>query len=114
VAEELGIHPRIGPLLVADWAPSQAEGDKILFIFDGGHMDSLLTDQVVLPADELSEWRFHSEADLENALIPRLARRVVAALEAKHRTRTTTWSTESTPWADGRPASTSPRSPNRG
>lgn len=89
VAEELGIHPRIGPLLVADWAPSQAEGDKILFIFDGGQMASPLTDQVVLPADELSEWRFHSEADLENALIPRLARRVLAALEAKRRTRTT-------------------------
>ncbi|HEX2177419.1 MAG TPA: NUDIX hydrolase [Nocardioidaceae bacterium] len=89
VAEELGIQPGIGPLLVADWAPSQAEGDKILFIFDGGEMDSQLTDQVVLPAEELSEWRFHSEADLESALIPRLARRLIAALEAKRGTRTT-------------------------
>lgn len=47
VAEELGIHPEIGRLLVADWAPAEAEGDKILFLFDGG----------VLARDELDAIR---------------------------------------------------------
>lgn len=36
VKEELGITPPIGRLLVADWAPHPAEGDKLLFVFDGG------------------------------------------------------------------------------
>ena len=49
----------IGPLLVADWAPSEAEGDKILFSFDGGLIDSQVEEHVALPADELSDWRFH-------------------------------------------------------
>ena len=88
VAEELGIRPKIGQLLVADWAPSEAEGDKILFIFDGGLIDSQVEEQVVLPADELSDWRFHDEADLNAVLIPRLARRVTAALTAKQDTST--------------------------
>ena len=83
VAEELGIRPKIGQLLVADWAPSEAEGDKILFIFDGGLIDTQVEEQVVLPADELSDWRFHDEAGLTAVLIPRLARRVTAALTAK-------------------------------
>ena len=36
VLEELGIEVPIGRLLVVDWAPHPNEGDKILFIFDGG------------------------------------------------------------------------------
>src|SRR5438270_14050650 len=36
VREELGIGAAVGPLLVADWAPQPDEGDKLLFIFDGG------------------------------------------------------------------------------
>jgi NUDIX domain len=35
-AEELGLHRKPGRLLVIDWAPHPAEGDKLLFIFDGG------------------------------------------------------------------------------
>jgi 8-oxo-dGTP diphosphatase len=89
VAEELGIRPGIGQLLVADWAPSQAEGDKILFVFDGGDMAPDVAEAVVLPEDELSDWRFHEEGDLEAALVPRLARRVVAALDARRNSSTT-------------------------
>jgi 8-oxo-dGTP diphosphatase len=36
LAEELGLHRKPGRLLVIDWAPHPAEGDKLLFIFDGG------------------------------------------------------------------------------
>jgi ADP-ribose pyrophosphatase YjhB (NUDIX family) len=38
--EELGISPTIGRLLVVDWAPNQTEGDKLLFVFDGGVLSS--------------------------------------------------------------------------
>ncbi|MBC3843624.1 NUDIX hydrolase [Streptacidiphilus sp. 4-A2] len=52
VKEEIGISPPIGRLLVADWAPHPTEGDKLLFVFDGG----------ILPAHERhrsswTEWR---------------------------------------------------------
>jgi ADP-ribose pyrophosphatase YjhB (NUDIX family) len=40
VREELGIAPRLGALLVVDWAPAEHEGDKLLFIFDGGTLDA--------------------------------------------------------------------------
>lgn len=57
IKEELGIDRPVHSLLVADWAPSEREGDKLLFIFDG-------------------------------ALIPRLARRVRAAVQAQQASRT--------------------------
>jgi ADP-ribose pyrophosphatase YjhB (NUDIX family) len=38
VSEKLGIKPPIGRLLAADWAPHPDEGDKILFVFDGGQL----------------------------------------------------------------------------
>ncbi len=89
VLEELGLQLSIGTLLVADWAPSDSEGDKILFVFNGGDITSAKTDQIALPPDELSTWSFHETSSLEAALIPRLARRVLAALDAKQSGRTT-------------------------
>lgn len=38
--EELGITPAIGDLLVIDWAPHPDEGDKLLFVYDGGVLRS--------------------------------------------------------------------------
>lgn len=38
VREELGIEPSIGRLLVVDWAPNPGEGDKVLYLFDGGRL----------------------------------------------------------------------------
>jgi 8-oxo-dGTP diphosphatase len=83
VAEELGIRPGIGRLLIADWAPSEAEGDKILFVFDGGELGTDQVDQIILPTKELSDWSFHDEDRLTTVLIPRLARRVAEAVDAK-------------------------------
>lgn len=84
VAEELGIHPKIGRLLVADWAPNEAEGDKVLFLFDGG---TLATDQLnaIRPdPSELVGYHFHDIAQIHDLTIPRLARRLVHA-HAAHR-----------------------------
>ena len=40
VREELSIEPAIGVMLVVDWAPAEREGDKLLFLFDGGILPS--------------------------------------------------------------------------
>src|SRR5215218_906073 len=84
VAEELGIKPPIGDLLVTDWAPHPTDGDKILFVFDGGRLADTDLARVQLDADEISEYAFHAVDQLAAALIPRLARRVAAATEARN------------------------------
>ncbi|MGK5642754.1 NUDIX domain-containing protein [Streptomyces sp. URMC 126] len=86
VAEELGICPPVGPLLVVDWAPNPAEGDKVLFVFDGGVLGRRHR-EAVRPADgEVLEARFHSREAIDDLLIPRLARRVHQAIAAHHAT----------------------------
>ena len=82
VREELAIEPPIGPLLVVDWAPAESEGDKLLFVFAGG---TLSTDQLAairLGENELRSYDFRDLAGADAILIPRLARRLVAALDA--------------------------------
>jgi ADP-ribose pyrophosphatase YjhB (NUDIX family) len=56
--EELGVELQIGRLLVIDWlppAPPLPEG--WMFVFDGGVLAPEVAETIVLPADELSEWR---------------------------------------------------------
>ncbi|MFW5420573.1 NUDIX hydrolase [Nocardiopsis sp. CNT-189] len=83
VKEELGITPPIGRLLVADWAPHPKEGDKLLFVFDGDVLND--TDRALIRPDgaEIDRFEFHSAEDADTLLIPRLARRVRAAIEAR-------------------------------
>jgi 8-oxo-dGTP diphosphatase len=83
VAEELGIRPPIGRLLVADWAPHPAEGDKILFVFDGGPLGPDQAGLIRPDPVEIAGWAFH-DPDLLGMLLPaRLARRITAALDAR-------------------------------
>jgi 8-oxo-dGTP pyrophosphatase MutT (NUDIX family) len=82
VREELGITPPIGPLLVVDWAPTQGEGDKILFIFAGGTLSADQLAAIRLAPDELRSYGFHDLADADALLIPRLSRRLAVALDA--------------------------------
>src|SRR3954471_408522 len=65
VSEELGLHRPPGRLLVVDWAPHPAEGDKLLFVFDGGILAS--TDVTLLRPDgrEIVEARFWPVDDLD-------------------------------------------------
>jgi 8-oxo-dGTP diphosphatase len=79
VEEELGIAPPIGRLLVADWAPDHIDGDKLLFIFDGGILADQYRDQIRLQADEISGYEFHDVAQIHDLTIGRLARRIVHA-----------------------------------
>ncbi|WP_274914698.1 NUDIX domain-containing protein [Streptomyces sp. WZ-12] len=83
VEEELGITPAIGPLLVVDWAPSEAEGDKVLYVFDGGQLCPEQLARINPASDELLAAEFHHADKLDELLIPRLSRRVKAAITAR-------------------------------
>ncbi|MFF5719887.1 NUDIX domain-containing protein [Streptomyces buecherae] len=87
VEEELGITPAIGPLLVVDWAPSPAEGDKVLYVFDGGELNADETASIKLASGELLAAEFHPVDVLGQHLIPRLARRVRQAAAARNSAR---------------------------
>ena len=82
VSEELGIKPPIGRLLVADWAPHPDEGDKILFVFDGGQLTPEHIAQIQLDPAEIAEIAYHDPALIGQLLIPRLARRIAASIRA--------------------------------
>ncbi|MCY9786095.1 NUDIX hydrolase [Nocardiopsis sp. EMB25] len=83
VKEELGITPPIGRLLVVDWAPNASEGDKQLFVFDGGVLDQGWLNQIVLDPAELTRYEFHDVDTIGEATIPRLARRITHAVRAR-------------------------------
>jgi 8-oxo-dGTP pyrophosphatase MutT (NUDIX family) len=88
VREELGIEPPIGGPLVVDWAPADGEGDKLLFVFDGGTLPRSELDRISLAGDEIAEWRLVSPTFLDAHLNDRLSRRVHTALAARERGRT--------------------------
>lgn len=83
VREELGITPPIGRLLVIDWAPDQTEGDKLLFIFDGGVLAAEHRDKIQLAPDELTAYEFHDVAQIHELTIARLARRITQGCAAR-------------------------------
>lgn len=83
VAEELGIRPPIGRLLAVDWAPNPGEGDKVLYLFDGGVLVESERRRITLQAAELRSYDFHERRQLPDLTIPRLARRVAAGIEAR-------------------------------
>lgn len=83
IAEELGIHPPIGRLLVADWAPDPEAGEMVLFVFDGGVLDAETLERITFPDDEITAFGFHPVEEMDDLLIPRLARRVTAAVTAR-------------------------------
>ncbi|MFH8219725.1 NUDIX domain-containing protein [Streptomyces sp. NPDC018057] len=83
VQEELGIAPHIGRLLAVDWAPNQGEGDKVLYLFDGGRLSVEHLEQIALQAEELRGYDFHNPDQVPRLTIPRLARRIAAAIQAR-------------------------------
>jgi 8-oxo-dGTP pyrophosphatase MutT (NUDIX family) len=82
VEEELGLTRAIGRLVVVDWAPTEQDGDKLLFVFDGGRVDQRDVDAVQLQSDELVDHAMVAPDELASYLNDRLVRRVTAALEA--------------------------------
>ncbi|GAA0371555.1 hypothetical protein GCM10010319_57040 [Streptomyces blastmyceticus] len=85
VHEELGIKPAIGRLLVVDWAPNPGEGDKVLYLFEGGRLTVDECRHIELQADELRGYAFYEAGGLAELTIPRLVRRTTAGVEARAR-----------------------------
>ncbi|MFF9406377.1 NUDIX domain-containing protein [Streptomyces anandii] len=83
VQEELGITRTLGRLLAVDWAPNTTEGDKVLYLFDGGQLAPETIAQIRPEAEELKAVRFVAPQEITERTIPRLARRILAAIEAR-------------------------------
>jgi 8-oxo-dGTP diphosphatase len=83
IQEELGLRITVGRHLVVDWAPAAGEGDKILFIFDGGSLTATGQARIVLNDGELCAWRYVDDEDLDEHSPARLVRRIRVAIEAK-------------------------------
>jgi 8-oxo-dGTP diphosphatase len=79
--EELGIHRTVRRLLVNDWAPDDAEGDKILYVFDCGELGQEQYD-IRLDGVEIEKTEWVPATDLARLVIPRLARRLTSAYRA--------------------------------
>ncbi len=88
VQEELSLTVQVGPLLVVDWAPTEGEGDKILYIFDAGSLTDKELKTVVFGDGEIAEARFVDPNDLDGMTLPRLTRRLCTAIDARRDTRT--------------------------
>ncbi len=87
IREELGITPPVGDHLVVDWAPAEGEGDKLLFVFDGGTFPDLDSGNVTFADDELAEIRYVGLDNLDQYVPGRLSRRLRTAIEARQRGR---------------------------
>jgi 8-oxo-dGTP diphosphatase len=89
LAEELARSWPVQPQpLVVDWAPAPNEGDKILFVFEGGILPDGALERATFADGEIGDARL-VEADEFDAYLPdRLARRLRLAIQAcdQHRT----------------------------
>lgn len=81
IREELGLNRIVKKLLVLDWAPNEAEGDKILYVFYCGQLNG---DECRLRVDgiEIDKTEWVGVDSLPDIVIPRLARRLAKAYEA--------------------------------
>lgn len=83
VREELGVEIALGGLLVVDWAPAANEGEKILFIFDGGQLSAEQEEAIKLRESEVASWGYYTLAAIEKQTPARLSRRIAQAAKAE-------------------------------
>ncbi len=87
VAEELGVELGVGRglrLLVVDWEPPRPPRyGGLRLLFDGGRLPDAQADSLLLPAAELREWRFVTEAEAALLLPPERFARLHWALRAR-------------------------------
>jgi 8-oxo-dGTP diphosphatase len=81
--EEIGLEVVLGRLLCVDYVGVEiAPLERLMFVFDAGVISDLEVAQIVLPPDELSEFRFVTLAESQELLPKRLALRVRQSLLA--------------------------------
>jgi 8-oxo-dGTP diphosphatase len=81
--EEIGLEVNLGRLLCVDYVGVQiAPLERLMFVFDAGMISDFEVARIVLPPDELSEFRFVTPAESQELLPERLALRVRQSLIA--------------------------------
>ncbi|WP_316525423.1 NUDIX hydrolase [Kitasatospora brasiliensis] len=96
IREELGWEVEPGPLLALDWQPGTAadpEADPatgrdtavLVYVFDGGAVTERMLDSLVLPEEELVEWRLCAPEEARALLTGPSWGRTAAALAARER-----------------------------
>ncbi|WP_028924560.1 NUDIX domain-containing protein [Pseudonocardia acaciae] len=97
--EEIGIERDPVRLLVQDWAPSEGEGDKILYVFGCGELGAD-EGRIAVDGVELDHWEWVRVDRLGEYVIPRLERRLSHAYRA-YRDGTTLYLEHGTPALPG-------------
>lgn len=82
VHEEIGLDRAPTRLLVHDWAPREDEGDKLLYVFGCGALGADEA-RIQLDGKELDHWEWVPIRQIDEYLIPRLARRLHHAYRAE-------------------------------
>jgi 8-oxo-dGTP pyrophosphatase MutT (NUDIX family) len=84
VAEELGLDRRPGRVLALDWVPSRpGRPEGLVVVYDGGLLAAGEVDAITLPEDELAGFAFVAADELAARVMPVVARRIAACLDAK-------------------------------
>lgn len=78
VREELGLDIEVGRMLGVDYRPPTpgGRGSALRFVFSAAMLTTAQLDAIVLPADEISVWKFVGVSDLDRHVIPVLASRL--------------------------------------
>lgn len=85
IREELGFDVVPERLLAVDWVPPRdGRTDGLMLVFDGGLLTGAETARIRLPAYELLSWAWCTEAEADERLAGRLARRVRAATRSRY------------------------------
>ncbi|WP_218617832.1 NUDIX domain-containing protein [Cryptosporangium aurantiacum] len=81
--EELGLDLVPGRLLVVDWMPPHEPWDDVLaFVFDGGTLTEAEAARIRVVDGEVTAYRFCERVEARKRLLPLVAARIDAALEA--------------------------------
>jgi 8-oxo-dGTP pyrophosphatase MutT (NUDIX family) len=84
VAEELGLDRRPGQVLALDWVPSRpGRPEGLVVVYDGGLLTAGEVDAITLPEDELAGFAFVAADEVAARVMPVVARRIAACLDAK-------------------------------
>ncbi|GAA0533634.1 NUDIX hydrolase [Paractinoplanes ferrugineus] len=85
VREELGLEISVGQALIVDWAPHPTQGDKLLFVFDGGTLTEAQHSQIEFLDGEILEYAYVEPARLTDYTLDRLAHRLQAVIPGRTR-----------------------------
>jgi 8-oxo-dGTP diphosphatase len=84
VSEELGLEVAIGRILGVEWIPERPpKPEALVFLFDGGELTPEQADEIRLPPEELSLYRWVTLEEARGLVTSRIHRRLQEALRAR-------------------------------